>query len=77
MMKIMGIDVGTTSISMIYMDGDSGNLVARETINHKSFLSGGFSDEKMQDPERIWSIVRKSGSHWSYRSNAWNVVCGY
>jgi sedoheptulokinase len=57
-MQVMGIDVGTTTISIVLLDGDSGNLIAWETINHKSFIKGEYSFNKVQDPERIWTMVQ-------------------
>lgn len=59
MMKIMGIDIGTTSISIVYMLGESGDLLAQETMNHKSFLSGEPTEERIQDPERIWLLTKE------------------
>ena len=58
-MNIMGIDIGTTSISMTLMDEETGNLTARKTIDHRSFLPGEAPDEKIQDPQRIWRFVKE------------------
>lgn len=55
----MGIDIGTTSISIVLMDCEKGCLVARETINHSSFLEGKTSADKIQDPERILSFTKE------------------
>lgn len=56
-MNAMGIDIGTTSISMVLLDEDTGLLVARETVNHASFIDDGCPVGKTQDAERIIGIV--------------------
>ena len=56
-MHAMGIDIGTTSISMVLADVDSGELIARETVNHASFIDDGCPVGKVQDSERIRGIV--------------------
>lgn len=58
-MNIMGIDIGTTSISMVLLDQDTKELVAHETVNHGSFLPGETPEDKIQDPERIWEFVEE------------------
>ncbi len=47
-MNIMGIDIGTTSVSIVLIEKESGNLIARETAEHRSFLTGGTPEEKIQ-----------------------------
>jgi len=56
-MLSMGIDIGTTSISMVLLDEDTGALVARETVNHASFIDDGCPVGKVQDVGRIIAIV--------------------
>ena len=58
-MNIMGIDIGTTSVSIVLIEKESGNLIARETAEHRSFLTGGTPEEKIQDPERIYKITKE------------------
>lgn len=58
-MKLMGIDIGTTTISMILMDEESKEITAYETVSHDSFLAGELPEEKIQDPERIWKITKE------------------
>lgn len=58
-MNIMGIDIGTTSISMVLLDMKTKELVAHETMNHGSFLQGETPEDKIQDPERIWKLVKE------------------
>lgn len=57
-MKIMGIDIGTTTVSVVLIDTENGKLLARETVEHRSFLPGR-PEQKIQDPERIYEIVRE------------------
>ena len=58
-MQIMGIDIGTTTISIVLLDPKSGGLTASETVSHQSFLTGRIPEEKIQDPERIWRIMKE------------------
>ena len=58
-MHIMGIDIGTTSISLVLVEKESGNLIARETADHQSFLKSDSPEGKIQDPERIYRITRE------------------
>lgn len=58
-LKLMGIDIGTTTISMILMDEESKEITAYETVSHDSFLAGELPEEKIQDPERIWRITKE------------------
>ena len=58
-MLIMGIDIGTTTISIILMDTAGKLLKARTTVNHQSFLNGEYPEEKIQDPEGIWRITKE------------------
>ena len=55
-MKLMGIDIGTTTVSVVMADAETGNLLARETVEHRSFLPGR-PEQKIQDPEQIYEIV--------------------
>ena len=59
-MNVMGIDIGTTSISIVLVDDGTKELTARRTLNHSSFLPGRSSQEKIQDPECIWKIVKET-----------------
>ena len=59
-MQTMGIDIGTTSISLVLMDAGSGKHLAHKTINHHSFLKSDLPEHKIQDPERILNFVRKA-----------------
>ena len=56
-MKIMGIDIGTTTISVVLTEDHTEGLLARETAEHGSFLKSEIPEQKIQDPERIYKIV--------------------
>ncbi|MDO4518728.1 MAG: FGGY family carbohydrate kinase [Eubacteriales bacterium] len=57
-MRAIGIDIGTTTISIIMIDGENGKLLGSKTIAHKSFQKGPTSASKVQDPEKIWNFTR-------------------
>lgn len=59
-MNIMGIDIGTTTVSIVLVDQESGSLTVRKTLEYGAFLSGGTSAEALQDSERIWEIIAKT-----------------
>lgn len=56
-MKIMGIDIGTTTISIVLAEEKTGRLLAKETVEHHSFLKSSRPEQKIQNPERIYEIV--------------------
>lgn len=58
-MKIMGIDIGTTTVSIVLTEAETGKLIARETVEHNSFLQSSRPEQKIQNPERICEIVRE------------------
>lgn len=55
MKYFLGIDTGTTSISIAAIDS-SGQLLEHRTLNHSSFMEGE-SFNKIQNPERIKNFV--------------------
>lgn len=58
-MNMMGIDIGTTSISIVLLEEETGKLIARETLDHVSFLPGKIPEAKIQDPEKILAVTIK------------------
>lgn len=56
-MKIMGIDIGTTTISVVLTEDHKEDLLARKTVEHNSFLTSVIPEQKIQDPQRIYGIV--------------------
>ena len=51
-MKIIGIDIGTTSISSVVLDGETETQVAAKTLPNDT-ARAGHSWERMQDADRI------------------------
>ena len=58
-MLSLGIDIGTTTISLALLDGESGALVDRVTVNSEAFIDDGCPGGRAQDPEKIWRLVRQ------------------
>lgn len=56
-MHTMGIDIGTTTISVVLLDVDSGDLIGRRTIEHRAFCKGVSPENRVQDPERILALT--------------------
>lgn len=52
----IGIDTGTTSISIAAVN-EEGGLIASRTVNHSSFMAGESPESRIQNPERITRIV--------------------
>ena len=56
-MRAMGIDIGTTTISIVMLDGESGMLLDSRTFSHKSFVKGPTAASRVQDPAKILELV--------------------
>lgn len=56
-MRAMGIDIGTTTISMIMIDGESGEPLGGRTVPHKAFLKGAGACNRIQDPEKLLALA--------------------
>lgn len=52
-MKVIGIDIGTTTISLVVLDISSEKVLASKTISNDSFLHTANEWERLQDAERI------------------------
>ena len=57
-MRILGIDIGTTTISVLMIDGDSGEAIGNRTIAHHAFLEGHIPASKIQDPQKMLEITK-------------------
>lgn len=57
-MYAMGIDLGTTTISVIMMDSESGKIIESKTIAHGAFVEGHIPESKVQDPKKLEAIVK-------------------
>ena len=86
-MKLIGIDIGTTTISGIVMEHNIGNnaeLIEAKTITNDSFLPTANDWEKIQDADKkgkgfigLFSRpVSGSEEDRAYGSDAWDLVCG-
>ena len=56
-MRAMGIDLGTTTVSVIIMNIESGEILGSKTVAHKAFVEGHLPQAKVQDAEKLWKIV--------------------
>ena len=56
-MRAIGIDIGTTTVSLVMVDGRSGEVLGSRTIPHRSFIKGRISASRIQDPEKIRQVV--------------------
>lgn len=52
-MKSIGIDIGTTTISMVVLDSHTQTVVGRHTVSNGSFLKTGHAWERVQDVQTI------------------------
>ena len=56
-MKILGIDIGTTTITALLLDAAQGNILKSCTLKNDSFISGR-AFEKLQSPQKIIETVK-------------------
>lgn len=56
-MKLIGIDIGTTSICGVSVDAQSGTIIKSVTKPNGSFIPSAESYEKIQNPEMIMETV--------------------
>lgn len=56
-MKLIGIDIGTTSICGVAVDAESGKIIKSVTKANNSFIPSDKSYEKIQNPEVIMNTV--------------------
>ena len=57
-MNLIGLDIGTTSISAAVLDADTGAAEKTYTVANDSFLPAQNPWERIQDPERILKTVK-------------------
>lgn len=58
MMKNVGIDIGTTTISVVVVDVNSLAVVQSNTLRNDSFISTEYSWERIQDVQKILAKAR-------------------
>jgi sedoheptulokinase len=56
-MTIAGIDLGTTTVCGLLLDAESGDILSVVTEPNTASITGGRSDESLQDPETIVAIA--------------------
>ncbi|MBR2571176.1 MAG: hypothetical protein IKE30_03500 [Clostridia bacterium] len=56
-MRVLGVDMGTTTISIVLADCSSGTILEKRTISHGAFIQGGAPYHKIQDADRMVQIV--------------------
>ena len=61
----MGIDLGTTTVSVVMMDGESGAILGSRTVAHQGFLDGHIPESKIQDPNRMFDVVKTASAELS------------
>lgn len=59
-MGVLGIDLGTTTVSVVMMDEESGAILGSRTVAHHSFLEGHIPQSKIQDPNRMYEVVQQA-----------------
>lgn len=59
-MRAIGIDMGTTTISVLLMDGTNGEVLADKTITHHAFLDSGKAFHKIQDPQKLVELTAQA-----------------
>ena len=56
-MKALGIDLGTTSISMLMLDAGTGEVLGSKTIQSRAYMETPRPWSREQDPEKIYGLV--------------------
>lgn len=64
-MRALGIDMGTTTVSVIMMDIQTGEILGSKTIAHHAFLEGHIPESKIQDAALLWNVVQSAVSELS------------
>jgi len=68
-MNILGIDIGTTTITALLLNEKSGDVTARATLKNDAFIESDLAFEKIQDPETIIETVKKAVTEITDGSN--------
>ncbi len=56
-MKLLGVDIGTTSICVDVIDSETGEVIATSNVPNSSFIHTAKPYEKIQDPARIVTVA--------------------
>lgn len=58
-MKAIGLDIGTTAVSGVLLDAQTGEVLAHKSKNSNAFLIGQAEWEKLQSVDKILEIARE------------------
>ena len=64
-MGVLGIDIGTTTVSVVMMDAENGAILGSRTVAHHGFLEGHISLSKIQDPDRLYTVAAAAAAELS------------
>lgn len=53
MLRFIGLDIGTTTISAVAIDGENGNILKAVTVNNDTVITSENKARRMQDPLKI------------------------
>lgn len=56
-MRVIGLDIGTTTIGASVIDGKTGEVLCSKVEQNRSFIDGGETFEKRQDPALILEVA--------------------
>lgn len=62
-MQYLGIDIGTTTISVVLLDQDTGEITAKKVVSNDSWVSGTRYSH-LQDPKKIVEKVRTEADEY-------------
>ena len=57
----MGIDIGTTTVSIVLTDTETGKQLARETVEHNSFLQSSRPEMCIRDRRILRTAGKQHG----------------
>lgn len=58
-MNVIGIDVGTTTLSFVVVESETGRVLKAKNCSNDSNLTGSHPWEKIQDANRTYELVKK------------------
>lgn len=59
MKRSIGIDIGTTTICGVVLEGETGEILSSETLTNDTFIESDNRYEKIQDPKKILEKVNQ------------------
>lgn len=57
-MHVMGIDMGTTTVSLVLIDIKSGEMLHSNTVEHHAFIQEDIPGAKIQDVNLLWNLTK-------------------